>query len=293
LRAVWIKQANQQPGSSATPPPDSKPETPKAELEFGEEALNEFAFNRTMFEVRTIDTVTGDEVPRSAELNRVERNWFCQRVQEWRKMLSDPNVKGLARSCLMNELYLQRFEAEMARLSPTNKRWKQLQEDRRAMESTYQKQLSDLKSAFPEMDTTGKEAYRRTLSELSKAHRDYYATGDHALIDGMRTADEIEVELRVSQQRPEPQYRFGLSMAISLAMHGINDPNWRPFIKNSVYKKMDAGFKAAAAMMREAMAEPLPDLEKGVEPDEDPTGEYEELQDNSEDAIAARMKPEK
>ena len=279
LRAIWQQTVDREIADKQATEPEPLPAAPSGDLEFGEEALNEFGFDRGMFEVRTFNSVTGEEEPRKDELNRIERNWFCRRVQQWSKLLSDTHAGGLARACLMNELYLKRFESAMTRLDPASKKWEPLQKSRQDMEKTYQKQLADLQSKFPETDTTGKENYRRILSDLSRAYREYYATGDHALIDMVMTADEIEVMLRASVQRPNPQYRFGLNMAIVLAKNGLNDPNWRPYVKPAVLAKMDKGFTAAVMHMREEMAEPLPDLEKGVMPEDTDYEGYEDLQE--------------
>ena len=276
LRAVWQKQGDK-PETSNIQQPTSNIEQ-KEELGFADNVLEEFGFDRGMFEVRTVNITTGEEEPRKAELNRIERDWFCRRIDEWRRLLSDKNAGGLVRSCLMNELYLKRFEQEMSIWSPSSKKFIGLQEARQKLEKTYQEQLKDLYDKFPESNTTERENYRRVLSELIKCDQQYFATGDHALIDTMNTADEIEVALRTSLQRQEPQYRFGLTMAMALAMNGVNDPNWRPYIKNSVFKVLDAGMREAYMRMVAERGKPLPDLEKGVLPGENPEGEYEELQ---------------
>jgi hypothetical protein len=289
MRGLWRNYLESQvraskadsPLTPALSPLRGEGDSREPDLKFGDELLREFGFEEGMFEVIIYNPVTKQEEPRKQEVNRVERDWFCKRLKDWEKMLREPMASTLAREALLNDLYLRRFEMEMTRLGQSSPKWKQLYDLKKQIETIYQEQLTKLEEAFPEMQIAGKQSFRGVISDLNKMHRDYYGRGDRRLMDKVNTAAEIEVLLRQSVQRPEPQYRFGLNIAIVEAMHGLYDPNWRPQFKHSTLKKLDAGFKEAVMRMREALAEPLVDLEKGVLPGEG--DDYPDLKGPPED----------
>lgn len=264
---VWVKR-DMHPA-----PVQASPAAVKDELPFGEDVLREFGFEEEMFEVQVWDAAKREEAPRAARLNRLERDWFCKRVREAHKQLSDPGAGALVRTCLMNELYLKRFEADMAKLGPSSKKWKELQELRQDLEQRYEAQLEQMQVIFPETATAAKDNFLRVISDLNRAHREYYGNQSSKLIDQMFTANEVEVMLRASPQRP-PQYRLGLTLAVMEAQRGLWDPNWKPAIKLSVLRKLDDGFREAMARIAEELGEALVDLEKGVAP-----GEGEDFED--------------
>jgi hypothetical protein len=266
LRTLWLQllESNQRTET----PAQAQPEKPKVELAFGDEVLREFGFEERMFKVMVYNPETKTETPRSPEDTRLEREWFCKRVTEWRKMLEESGGATLARAALINDLYLRRFDQELAVLAPSSKKFEDLYKSKRQIEQQYQEQLKDLQEMFPEMSIASKVSFHAQISDLNKAHRDYYGNGDKRLVDKIFTATEIEVLLRMSVQATEPKYRFGLNIALVEAIHGLYDPNWRPQFKPSVLKKLDAGFKRAVVEMREAQNEPLVDLDKGVRPGE-------------------------
>jgi hypothetical protein len=268
LRALWKAQVTHQERSEPAAAAEHLPQAPKETLNFGEDILLEFGFEDTMFNVTSYNPQTKEDVARSAAANRVERNWFCKRIQEWAKMLSEPGAGAVAREALLNELYLRRFGQEMSVLGPTSKKWQDLYESKKQIEEVYQKQIANLQEMFPEIATANKTGFKFVISDIIRAHRDYYAHQDRQLVDKLNTAAEIEVLIRQSAQAPEPKYRFGMNMAIVEAIHNLHDPDWRPQFKHAVLKKLDAGFKEGVARMREALNEPLVDLEKGVQPGE-------------------------
>jgi len=268
LRTLWAGHLKRElevaPSASEVPGPTREP---KDELNFGgEELLREFGFEEEMFKPLTWDPDTKMDVMRKAESNRIERDWFCGRLKQWQKMLKEQVAGALAREALMNELYLRRLSQEMSRVGPSTSKYKELYNLKKPIEINFQEQLSTLQVMFPEMGIAEKESFLRVISNLNKAHRDYYGNGSRVLIDKFMTASEIEVMLRMSVQQPEPRYRFGLNVAVVEAVHGLYDPNFRPQFKPAVLKKLDAGFKAAVVALREAQNEPLVDLEKGVLP---------------------------
>lgn len=266
LRVMWQHEVGK--SETETPQVETAPEKPKTELSFGDEVLKEFGFQERMFLVMVHDPATKLDVARSPEETRIERDWFCKRVNEWRKMLSEPVASTLARAALMNDLYLRRFDQDMAVLSPSTRKFEDLYKSKRQLEQQYAEQLAALQEMFPEMAIAGKVNFRSVVSDLIKCHQEYGSNASKQLPDKIFTATEIEVMLRMSVQCPEPKYRFGLNIALVEAMHGLYDPNWRPLFKPSVLKKLDAGFKKAVVELREAQNEPLVDLEKGVLPGE-------------------------
>jgi hypothetical protein len=272
LRTVWrefCKREMPEPTHGENPlTPALSPDGGEGDLKFGDELLREYGFPESMFRVMVWDPVTKTEVARASEENKTERDWFVRRVHDWKKMLGEPTAGQLVRNALINELFLKRYEREMSVLSPASPKWDKFSEGRQAIETAYQEQLLRLQEIFPDMVVAGKISFRAALSDMNQAHRDYYGSGDRRRLDKINTAGEIEVLLRMSAQRPEPQYRFGLNVAIVEAMHSLYDPNFRSQFRPATLRMLDAGFKKAVMEMREAQNEPLVDLEKGVLPGE-------------------------
>ncbi len=260
LRAQWRNTASRQPEKTNPDTDRNEPESPATEFKFGHEILERHGFPENMF--------NEFDAKRGPEQNRLERDWFAKRVTEWDKMLSEPMAESIAREALLNELYLRRLQVEMTVLSPSSKRWQELLAAKNDIEVRREAQLEKLSEMFPESSLAGKVSFRAVISELNQAHRDYYANGDRQLIDKIFSHAEVEVLLRQSVQQQEPQYRFGLNVAIIQAMHGLYDANFRSRIKLSVFKKLDAGFRATVNQVREELREPLVNLEEGVEPGE-------------------------
>jgi hypothetical protein len=264
LRTLW-REHRKRESQDVAPATAEHKEGQRRELEFDDDVLKEFGFEDKMFEMISIDWKSKTEEARSQAANRVEKIWFTGRVKEWRKMLQEPMASALAREALMNELYLKRFGVEMSGLGPSHSKWKELYNSKKQLEQMYQEQLDKLQMMFPEMAIAGKVSFRATISDLNKAHRDYYGRSDRRLVDKIFTATEIEVMLRMSKQNPEPRYRFGLNIAIVEAMHGLYDPNFRSQFKQAVLAKLDKGFREAVVRLREEGDEPLVDMENGVE----------------------------
>lgn len=269
LRAQWqsLRASNQR--EQKPPQEDAKAEVPAGEFKFGHEILEKHGFPEMMF--------TEFDSKRSPEQNRLERDWFAKRASEWDRMLSEPMAESIAREALLNELYLRRLQMEMTVLSPSSKRWQELLAAKNDIEVRREAQLEKLQGMFPESSLAGKISFRAVISELNQAHREYYANGDRGLMDRMFTNAEIEVLLRQSVQQQQPQYRFGLTVAVVQAMNNLYDPNYRSRIKLGVFKKLDAGFRHAVNLAREELNEPLVNLEEGVEP-----GEGEDFPDLNE-----------
>ena len=280
LRAIWETWVKREMEPVSTVAATTEP-APREELPWGDDVMVEFGFEEDMFTVQVWDGEANRPVARAPRLNRLERNWFCKRVRECQKQMRDAGAGALMRTCLMNELFLKRFEADMARLGPSSKKWSELQELRQDLEQRYEAQIRQVQEVFPETATAAKDSFLRVISDLNRAHREYYGMQSNKLIDLMFTANEVEVLLRNSPQRG-PQYRLGLTVAVMEAQRGLWDPNWKPVIKTAVLRKMDDGFRTALALVAEEMGEAMVDLEKGVAPGEG---------DDFEDLIVEQPKP--
>lgn len=296
LRAAWgmeqkplittTEAAATAPATTPAPAPQTQG-IPEGELPLDDKILERFQFHERIFRIMVYDPTLNDgkggSVQRSEEENRMERAWFTSRVQEWAKMLGDKIAGPIARDALMNDLYLRRLEMEIATADPRGRGVLLTQKE--GYRKAYQEQVVVLQGMFPEMAVAGKVTFRGVVSDLIAAHRDYYAHKDRRLVDQVFTATEIEFGLRASAQ-VGMQHRFSLTLAIAEARNGLWDPNFKPLFKQSVYKKLDAGFNAAVNAAREAMGEPLIDLENGVMPGEG--DQYEDFDDTECPACGKR-----
>jgi hypothetical protein len=142
-------------------------------MKFEHEVLLEFGFDEKMFQVRVTNPESGQEELREAELNRIERDWFARRVNDWRRLLSDPMAGAIAREALMNELYLKRLQQSMSRLEIGSARWRSLYESKRQLETEFRKSCEGLQEMFPEVETSGRESFRMVVSALNEGLREY------------------------------------------------------------------------------------------------------------------------
>lgn len=256
---------------AANPPaeaPVQSASSSKGELDFDENKFKEFGFSEAIFDVNRKDPTTKEDKPRTPEERNTERNWFIKRVCEWGRMLSESMVSAIVRQALMNELYMRRLETEISMVMPGTEAFSRLQKVKKEIEDTYQDQLDEIKLNFPEMNVAGKVTLRGAISDLKDGYLEYKKDGSTRLIDRMRTAFEIDIEMRQSLQKPEPQYRVGLNIYWIEAMRGLYDPDWRSQIPQRVLKKMDAAGRAAIEAARDELNEPMVDLERGVSPSE-------------------------
>ncbi len=283
LRILWRRSsAGDEPEkpSPLIPLPSDGRGAAEGTLQFGDEILVEFGFADRMFDVEWYDTERKCPVKREPQAGRLEKIWFTQRVGQWQRMLREPMASTLARQALVNELQLRRIEEEVCRIPATERAYEKLQGTKRQLEETFQVQLTKLGEMFPEFgDVANKVSFRACIADLFAGRRDYYAKGDNRLMDRVRTAAELEVDLRQSVQDPEVRHRAGLNVYIIESIAGLHDPNWRSQLKPSVLGKLDKGFKAAVNAAREAANEPLVDLEKDGQ-----AGEYPDLIVEGEEA---------
>ena len=279
LRVGWEAwQGNQEREQAAGSPP---PPATGGRLQLGDELLERFNFDKTMFDVEVyvrLDDGTGEfgYRRRPAAKTRAEMDWFLAKLArpEWQKMLEEPMAGSLARQALVNELYLRRFDAEMLTMMPNSPRWKELATSRGQIEKTYQSQMGELQEKFPELAVAGRVSFRAVIGDLNLAHRQYYGAKDRRLWDKVHTAAELVFLTRTSAQQPVPRYRMGWAVAVVEAMHGLYDPNFRSQLKRSDLRKLDRGFQRGVEEAKREMGEKEVDLEKGVIPGEPETDEF-------------------
>jgi hypothetical protein len=272
MRALWFQHEQRERGEAPAAPAS---ESPAAELALDDRVLDEFQFVERMFRISVWDPLAnggeGAALPRAEAENKSEREWFVRRVIEWRRMLKDPLGGSVARSALLNDLYLRRMEAEIATASP--KQRPALYEQKAALAKEYGSAIERLQEMFPELAVAGRQTAVGTYSALIMAHQDYYGQGDRRRVDGIHTATELEFLLRSSHQ-VEARYRFGLNLAIIDAINGIWDPEFRPRIKPSTQKRLTEIARAVIKDVRDHGGESVVDLEDGVMP-----GEGDEFED--------------
>lgn len=261
-RALWSRQRRPE-----VEPVEEKPVG--GELHFSDdEILQRFGFPESMFEV----------LGRPAAESYAEKIRFAGRVAEWSKMLEHRMAGTLARQALLNSLMLARGEVALLKINTATmtgeKDYAHKLKQQHELSNAYQAQLVALDKIFPWMGAVGdKTSFQGVVSDLVKGYREYIGDGSMALIDGMMTAAEMQVEMRQSQQIPEPRYRLGLVAHVTAARAGLFDPNWRPMFTDRQLKKLDAGFKEALMRVGEDAGEVLPDLES----DRPGEGEYEPI----------------
>jgi hypothetical protein len=276
VRGLWGNHVREaEPVEATANEPGGSPalrgeETP---LLVEENLLDEFGFSESMFVVEWAEKSGDLEVQkkRSDEENRKEKAWFCRRLEEWARMLREPMAHTIARECLLDELQLKRIEADMFQHKSGAPAHSSLQKTRAQLQTNYSTRLDQLQEMFPEMGVAGKVAFKAILSDLFMGYTKAIASGDFKLLDRVRTAAEISVDLRQSVQVPVVKHRLGQTLYIIEAMHGLFDPNWRTKLKPGFLRKMDTGFAESVDRVRRESNEALVDLMK-----EGPGGEYQD-----------------
>jgi len=208
------------------------------------------------------------EKARSPDETRTERDWFCQQVKHWERMLENPRAASTARSALRNMLYLERYANEMGVLNPQSREFAKLEEMGRKTQDAYRKQVEELAEIFPELGGGGTVTARAMWSDANLAHRDFYGHKDRRRWDNFWTIFETEFLLRTSVQMPAARFRLDLNLALAEQKRGMYDPEFRSLFKHRTLKLLQAGFMGAVEAAQKDLQEPVVDLEKGVYPGE-------------------------
>ena len=208
--------------------------------------------------------------------SEMEKNWFLGRVADYQKALEDTAARELARAVLMSELQLFRLDAELndAEKCPVGEgKWKSTLALKRDIEASYNASHGKLQKLCPWIGgIEGKQSFLAVLSEITRAIQEYQAMGGTALIDGIKTGTEVQVECRMSLQSPLPRARAGQLIYLLEARSGLWNPQWKSQLPEKTLAAMDAAW--AETYRRAALEQGIkaPDLMK-----DGPEGEYEEL----------------
>lgn len=208
-----------------------------------------------------------------------DRSRFAARVREWEPLFADRMTATVARSALMTELRIWRVERAVASEDPAatskddRQRYRQLADELDSLNNQYREMLARIDDQAPWFNVTGQNlTLRGAISDLVEGLAEYYRDGSTQLIDGVFTATEIQVLLRVSRQSLEPQYRAGFVTYLNAMRANIFGPAGRDRFRQNDLAKLDAGFKGAVKAYAEQSGEHIPDLES-----EGPASEYDDL----------------
>lgn len=213
------------------------------------------------FSPRIFDVERSDDVQRRDEIA-----WFASRLIELEKAFQQPASKGVARQAILNELHMRRVDDRLCITPVESKDFAGFQKSKQTMEQIYARQWAQLEDLCPYLKAAkNKVNVNGVLSEFIQIVRDWPTKPDRALVDGLFTAYEVQVELRQSEQL-KVRYRPGLVAAINEAKAGILDPNFRSKIPQSQLRLLDEAFRASVDAINEKTGVRLIDLEgKGPE----------------------------
>jgi hypothetical protein len=275
-----LRNSEKEPGSKLQTPNDQTPKTDSAlptshfSLESDDDLLRKHGFGPEMFK---IPGLTAEDV-------RVEKSFLAARGREWEKILAAPSTKRLAHQALLHEFGLRRMQARKWQLesltyeSSTEEARRQkelagLEKRISQNEETYQSQLTQLQEMAPWWNVTGKQmTMSGSIGDLIKGIQEYQANGSNALADGINTLAEIQLQMRQSQQQPEPDYRLGLVTYWNEAKAGLWSQEWKPKRTPAELKVMDEGGRELIKRLNEVSQAHIPDLE-----DMGPQGEFTDI----------------
>lgn len=268
IRGAWNRHMAKQaafPSASDSPPTPAPPAPePALALRTTQEVLVDFGFPGGLFA----------DPDRPEREQKREEEWFLGRLEEWEKLLRHKQASGLARQALLNELQLRRVEDRLCTTTPGSAEFTNAVKAKKELETQYQKQLETLDDLAPWAGAlAGNMSFAGTVSDIIQGIQQYRARGSTALIDGIFTATEIQVELRQSEQQKDPRYRAGLVAYLNEARAFIFDPTYKTNFKPGQLRRLDVGFRAAVRGLAEKGETDLPNLES----DDPQEGEYEDL----------------
>lgn len=217
------------------------------------------------------DDTFGDS-ERDIQLAEAERQWFILRLIDLQKLFDEPAVATLARQALLSEVFMRRLDAKMCLEEVESAKFAHLQEIKNGIESQYAKTWDKITGIVPWATQVGnKIGFAGVLSDIVLGVREFMARVDNKIIDGIRTALEIQVEMRSSVQH-EIRYRPGQTAALVEAKANLWDPDFERSIPDHICRMLDEGMREGAKRVREEAGIDLPDLE-----DDGPKGEYPPL----------------
>lgn len=241
--------------------------------------LEQYDFPHEWFEVEE----------RSAEANRRERRWFCQRVQDFAKLLALPQVAESGRRLLLMELRLRRRD-ELLFAGGENligsKARKDFLSALAADDEEYRKTLEQVQAVAGWFFSINNALNAKgSVGELLRGLQEWYGQGKTdwlaayatmtdaviapGLVDGWFTAEELQTLNRPHVEVAEPQYRLSLALYAQMVKASVWDPKWESKFPPRLWACLDAGFREGfmAAWKKEGLE--LPNLLR-----EGPDGEH-------------------
>ena len=256
--ATDAKPAEVQPENPPAVRVDSPPDFDADELEL----LELGPFSTTIFDYQI-----------NPNDRRAEVAWFCERIEETRRVFEEPMTKALARLALLNELHLRRIDEKLVVMDPTDKEYANLQKIKQEKERSYGLQWEQVEQLMPGMIAT---ASRKTMvahfASLIDLYRKWCADPANRPRDGVFTDDELQVAFRVSEQLPDPTYRLGWVAAVNEARLGIGDPKWKRQMTQLQCKILDSATAFAIKRLTERYKLKRPDMTK-----DGPMGEFDDI----------------
>ena len=169
---------------------------------------------------------------------------------------------------------LRQVERELSRRENIGgSEWARLAKTKQELQESYRRGLDQLEALAPyARDVAGKYGLQGVVSDFTRAQQEYASRGTTEIRDGIFTAAEIEVLLRTTVLRPEPQYRLGHVVGLNLARAGLLDPTWQQTMKPALIRRITAGFTGAFLAANAADGVMPVDIEA-----DGPEGEYEPL----------------
>ena len=207
-------------------------------------------------------------------LTRDEVPWMAGRLEASSQVINHPQVSELMRMALLTELELRRYATRMAKTSKEylecpdairritlEKEHEWVSKQRTSLLAVYNNQIEKIEAFFPYMKQSATAlSMKAVFSDAIVCHTEWYKDRANCPVDGVFTAGEMEILMRMSAQAPEAQYRAGQAMYLNEARAKMFDKDWRGEFAPNVLKKVDAAYKAAAEAVSKADGETLTDL---------------------------------
>ncbi|MHB1309878.1 MAG: hypothetical protein ACYC23_22635 [Limisphaerales bacterium] len=199
-----------------------------------------------------------------------ERQWFLERVVDWRKFLTHRIAGDLARQSLLTAREIRRLGAEVARLKVTDEQYGLYSRLLETKTKQYHEQLKALDELDPYQGLMARgQSFSGSMADVTKAIRAWHSDQDHHLVDGIFTASEVQILCRTSAQQPVPQYRADWVVALEAARAGLWDKNWAPTIPPETLRHIGQAWREAFMRASKENGAPPPDLLA-----DGPAGEY-------------------
>ena len=281
--AMHLGKTTAPTASPPKPPPQSTPTAPADSTPPDPEVVNSGLPSDPRTEEECMQVLANygfapesfDLPDRTPAVRLAEVKGLAATLTALRKLFEEPTAAGLARRAIVNEVLLRRMDDQMLRAMPNHPQFQELVEAKRNIEQAYGRQWEQLEALCPWIRAvTTKITLLGCLSDILKGVMEYYARGNSEIIDGLYTDMGVQVEMRASEQVPEPRYRPGWVLACLEAKQGLFDPKWKRQLPQSLFRILDDGLREAHAKLVDKGLIKLPNLEG-----EGPASEYPPLEE--------------